>query len=131
MGCDIHAYLESKPKGNEKWLNSEKIHLARDYGAFTLLAGVRNYQDVPYPYEPKDLPKDLADFTASEYKIWDGDAHTESWLNLAELKEVFEQYDETFGKVYGMGDDYLSLIPKMEQLEADGYDCRLVFWFDN
>lgn len=129
MGCDIHAYLESKPKGNKKWQRSEHIDLPRHYAAFAFLADVRNYESVPYPFEEKGLPDDLAEFTASEWDIWDCDAHSMSYLNLEELREVFKRYSEYYKKE--ICDSYSSLIPKMEQLEADGNDCRLVFWFDN
>lgn len=129
MGCDIHAYLEAKPKGNKDYTLSEEQDLARDYGIFGFLAHVRC--NVPEPYEPKGLPNGMADFTKREYEIWEGDAHSMSYLYLDELRDAFQRHSKHFKERDKLGDDYLSLIPKMEHYEADGYDCRLVFWFDN
>lgn len=110
MGCDIHMYTEVKRSIREKevWVNVDDFRINpyydgkdnserqfehqdlygdRNYGLFTLLAGVRDYSEKTIPVsDPKGLPENMSDITREESERWDGDGHTHSWLTLAELK---------------------------------------------
>jgi hypothetical protein len=114
MGCDIHMYAELKRNVNEKevWVNVDDfrinpywdgsdsesqfehkdLHGDRNYGLFSLLAGVRDYSEKTKPVsDPKGLPEDISDFTKRAADRWESDAHTHSWLLLSELKEFQEK----------------------------------------
>ncbi|MDE6536082.1 MAG: hypothetical protein K2K82_08770 [Muribaculaceae bacterium] len=139
MGCDIHNYLE-KRKGNEAWSNDKdgNIPLCRHYDFFTLLAGVRMYDDFKGQYlEPKGFPNDACDEVKSHYYIdadfeeVDWDWHTPSWVTTQELEWVAEQHDKQYPHIGVNGCDFHELLQTMKKYEADGYECRLVFWFDN
>lgn len=110
MSCDIHMYTEIKRtiRDKEVWVNVDDFRINpyydgvdssetqfvhqdlygdRNYGLFTLLAGVRDYSEKTVPVsDPKGLPEDMSDFTAEAADRWDSDGHTHSWLTLAEIK---------------------------------------------
>lgn len=60
MGCDIHAYIEYRPKGENRWSDfGGRINPGRNYLMFEAMAGVRGEESkaiVP----PRGQPKDLA-----------------------------------------------------------------------
>ena len=44
MGCDIHAFIEHRKKGDVWWsLSDGEIEFHRYYGMFATMAGVRKY----------------------------------------------------------------------------------------
>ena len=64
MGCDIHCYIETQryPHSKEPWwpFNYYGLNPGRDYKMFTLLAGVRGYDDLEPVYAQRGLPNDLS-----------------------------------------------------------------------
>ena len=64
--------------------------------------------------------------------VSDPDWHTPSWCTTAEMEEcinrVFRNED---GEFYGDCSEWLALLGAMKGYEADGGECRAVFWFDN
>jgi hypothetical protein len=111
MGCDIHTYVEVKKNG--QWVSAdtwetetyddrevmhvpygESIYSGRNYDLFAILADVRNGVGfagcdtgegfVPIS-SPKGLPEDVTDEVKSVSEAWAGDAHSHSWVTLAEL----------------------------------------------
>lgn len=152
MGCDIHSYAEKRVNG--KW---ESVAVSpfdwRSYGMYGFLADVRNYSAVPPIAQPRGLPEELSFDTQKEYEHWDGDAHTASWLSLAELlafdydhpmedRRVTRQVGPNAwngGCTADLGEGtmttYREFLGKMffadlERLKAAGAE-RIVFWFDN
>lgn len=105
MGCDIHLYVERKVgeiwEACDKWqLDNlenttvdypDRFYTGRNYELFAILAGVRNRYDVYPIVEPRGIPGDVSSNIAQEYESWGFDAHTPSWLTLAE----FFAYDWT------------------------------------
>jgi hypothetical protein len=116
MGCDIHGMIERAQRGEypdgEKWIDwraAGEVDIGRNYEMFAALAGVRNSLNLIPVSEPKGLPgwdgvepsgrwhnwgfrKDEPNvFFQAYYEHWHGDAHSASWLTLAELKA----YDTT------------------------------------
>lgn len=136
MGCDIHLYTEVKTTvdGKKKWNNCDdwrlnkyfgsdenesqynihSIYRHRDYELFTILAGVRQYNDKNIPIsKPRGLPHDVSDVVKAESDRWDSDGHSHSYLSYAEL----EEYAKETGQV-----TYSGLItPEAKKaLEKDG-----------
>lgn len=112
MGCDIHGWLEVKDNG--KWVAiSELEDRERDYGRFAKLAGVRGEGE----REPLGIPPDISDTARFHINKWGIDGHSHSYLKTDEVVEIFE---ESFYKVFGFDEECV-----------EGYETRLVFWFDN
>jgi hypothetical protein len=148
MGCDIHAYAEVRtPHG---WGASDlDVFDGRNYGIFGFFADVRNYSHSPVIAEPRGLPDDVSSAIRKEGD-WT-DAHSHSWLTLAEL--LAYDYDQTFwdrrierdGNGAALAEEgegeHLPLreflgtwyFTELDRLAALGApeDVRIVFWFDN
>lgn len=157
MGCDIHSYPERKVDGQwmacegtfgtEKYPDVEPFAW-RDYSVFAFLAGVRNYSDVIPITEPRGLLDDVSQYVANEYETWGCDAHTPSWLSVAELNAF--DYDKSMEdrRVIRNGDGGCTADPgdgksmtyreflgpfffsDLAELNRIGAE-RVVFWFDN
>lgn len=116
MGCDIHAIVERKQVHKDRdgrvyryeWLNAGDPDLNRNYELFAALADVRNSYGITPVAEPRGLPSFAGTYEDGElkftdyddapcdiyqryYREWYGDAHSSSWLSLAEMKA----YDAT------------------------------------
>ena len=85
MGCDIHAYAERKTISGYEYMPEITPFDWRSYSLFGFLAGVRNYSAVPVIAEPRGFPDDVSADVREKYEQWDMDAHTPSWLSMAEL----------------------------------------------
>jgi hypothetical protein len=121
MGCDIHLCIEH---GNDPdWRSfAVGIHLLRLYSIFGRLAGVRS--DEPPLIAPRGFPIDAAPQTKAEFAgLSEFDAHTPSWLTLAEWKAAMRD---------GEGEPGYQVVSEiMEDIERRGKKARVVFWFDN
>lgn len=59
MGCDIHCYIEYRPKNAETWRDfGGRINPGRNYWMFGTMAGVRR-DDLPF-IKPRGWPEDCA-----------------------------------------------------------------------
>ena len=137
MGCDIHAHFEIKVDG--EWLHYSQANFNRNYRLFEKMAGVRGeVRNAIVP--PKGLPKDISKVTALEVEDWGPDAHTFSWLNADEIKEIYEfhqkQYEDgwristdQWHYLYCNGWEYFKEFRGEYQKWVE--DIRLIFWFDN
>lgn len=150
MGCDIHAWGERQLSTSEwEWVEVLPPPFDwRSYALFGFLAGVRNYSAVTPIAPPRGLPEALSGPARGSSEDWDSDAHTHSYLTLAEL-EAFN-YDQpmedrrvtinnnggctaepgggeqtTYRKFLGPG-----YFDELARLKAAGVE-RVVFWFDN
>jgi hypothetical protein len=85
MGCDIHAYSETKTKYGW-WELHGKPNDDRNYNFFGIIAGVR--RDDNTIFEPRGIPKGLSSDVEALYEHWKPDAHSESYLTLADLKSI-------------------------------------------
>lgn len=174
MGCDIHSYAEVRDENGRWYPAPERIPLDdwarkyygrdfgrspfdwRSYGLYGFLANVRNYSAVTPISEPRGMPKDASGLVDDEYEQWGYDAHSASWLTLAELLAV--DYDASFedrrvtrqvgpnhwdggvtadpgeGEVKTLreflGDLYFRDLRILKSL-GDPERVRVVFWFDN
>lgn len=160
MGCDIHIWAERKTangfetvKGVEFSEGASAPFYWRAYGMYGFLADVRNYSDVPPIAECRGFPDDASGIVSGNYRDWDLDAHSPSWLSVAELA-AFDYdrpiEDRRVGRqlapnLYSgactaepgegrmttyrefLGDAYFEDLEKLKSCGA----TRVVFWFDN
>lgn len=98
MGCDIHSYAERKVGDKYEIITGETFCDGREpfswraYGVFGFLANVRNYSDVTPIAERRGWPADASEGANEVYEEWAGDAHSASWLAVAELASF--DYDQ-------------------------------------
>ena len=141
MGCDIHAYIEcdAGQYRDGTWSVDQvaEVNIPRDYILFALMANVRYHPEwmagVGPVSQPRGLPERLSYTTLYEYKEWEGDAHSESWLGISKLEEVLERYEQIAAPVpKGACHVLKAIIAMMDALAGDEPErVRLVFWFDN
>lgn len=124
MGCDIHAYGEIKI--NNMWHFVSEIEIFRNYSLFALLANVRNYDDIKAISDPKGLPVDTSEVVKYYYSLWDGDAHSESYLTEKEYLHFKEKINNAF-KEYGHINNFDSFFSE----DFLKHEKRVIFWFDN
>ena len=102
MGCDIHGMLEVADyswefarDGNKQygWHSLGEFEpCGRNYQVFGVIGNVRNYADIPFIAEQRlcNLPEDSYDMMSVQFeawiKDWEGDAHSASYVTLAEMK---------------------------------------------
>ena len=132
--CHIHTYAERKnPAGQWELIAEAEPFAAQSYALFGWLADVRNYAAVPCITRCRDVPSDVSAGVRDEYREWDKDLHSASWLSLAELQSF--DYDKPLKcaaselRTYRefLGARFFEDLCMLEQLRAE----RIVFWFDN
>lgn len=89
MGCDIHAYLESRENSSCPWTYTKKLDIWRDYTLFGVLANVRTRDDIVPISDPKGMPTGVSKEVIDEYEQWDSDGHSHSYIT----KDEFLNYD--------------------------------------
>jgi hypothetical protein len=57
--------------------------------------------------------------------VTDPDAHSESWLTHDEVECALQEYKGPSEP------EYTAMLAALRSFEAQGYDSRIVFWFDN
>lgn len=143
MGCDIHMYVEYKPRASHDsdWRNGDyfllddplsftsKInHVAlygeRNYPLFAILADVRNYNYLDPIDIPRGLPSDVTDYVKHEYDAWGIDAHSCSYFTL---KELIEHHDEECPRD-PFGRDILE--PLLKELMRRADELHLIWDFE-
>lgn len=154
MGCDIHSHAERK-SANGKWEKVPDLQpfSSRDYGTFGFLAGVRNYSDLTPLAEQRGIPEDASPEVSEDYEGWGSDAHSASWLSVAELSafdydaqcedrrvtrqiapnlfsggcicEPGEGKQQTYREFLGKW--FFEDLQKLQDAGAE----RVIFWFDN
>ena len=150
MGCDIHLHVEIKVKGNNEWQHYNQPHCDRYYPLFAKMANVRNYEQygpIEPISQPKGFPEDASLTTKFCYDYQYGDAHSASWLNLDEIKELSKWFNKELKKSddyhgfesnnrfgYLFGNPFEGFNPPVKPSAGypeDLQDVRFVFWFDN
>lgn len=147
MGCNVHIHAEAKINGT--WHHYGSYYPGQTYGAFALLAGVRQGKDPVVPIsEPRGLPEDATTMTLFCHSNMAVDAHTESWLGLEELDRLHDYLTDDKNRWYDMDNWLAGSLPtdgdrSSVYLFRNGWDLRdselpkgveavrLVFWFDN
>lgn len=136
MGCDIHLHVEVKVKG--KWEHYSHPRIQRSYEVFGIMAGVRDDSVTPIS-EPKGLPEDLSLVTKIDYQYDEPDAHSESWLDRNEIRQLIERTNhkgafpgdfEHSQLGYANGNSFWSIGTENSGHPDEYEDVRFVFWFD-
>lgn len=153
MGCDIHMQVEYRTKvnGTMQWCDGNlyevnKFHYSypdepkykrinlinerRHYNLFGLLAGVRNYGIKPIA-PPRGFPKDASKSIAEVYDSWGSDAHSASWLTLAELMNAARSHPDLLDDLVAELQEYFNRIFPNPAPLITANELRIVFWFDN
>lgn len=144
MGCDIHAVIEMKHK-ELGWLHYAPMYeLDRDYHLFALLGMTFRNPEVKPMYELRGVPDAVTLASRLHLEKWEGDAHSKSWLSIAEFNEVM---NEVYGRLWAsgvhgefrrqapwfFGNSLNNLVNHPECLSNQDWleDIRIIFWFDN
>lgn len=142
-----------------KWKSfGGRINPGRHYEIFAKLVGVRNYKEITPLSNPRGVPDDAGWhskndsllyisstnpsgegncspenaskwITEGSSKCVDGnwvtnpDWHSGSWCDSKEIESVLK--DEKYAE------QYFAVLAAMKSFEQQGYESRLVFWFDN
>ncbi len=61
------------------------------------------------------------------------DWHSHTWLSADEYRDIVRGYHEQVkgADTYNKESEYKAILAAMESLQADGYEVRVVLWFDN
>lgn len=153
MGCDIHQYAEVLVNG--EWIAEQaasytaeeedegdevpRVYLSmndsgdrsRNYFLFGLLSeGVRYH--CPWAFLQKGAPEVMSPQVAAILKQWEGDAHSENYLDF---KELGEKLAELLIRPEPEAKEYLECLTEwvnsMGPTTGAPEDRRVVFWFDN
>lgn len=144
MGCDIHLHTEVKIDG--QWHHYSAPNCPRHYALFALMCGVRGGSDVKPVAPIRGLPEDMSLITKLSAERWDGDGHSHTWMNAAELSELDKRW-QVFVKEnnfdlweYDLENEYFGYLEFGSWAGFADYpnerpkcieDVRFVFWFDN
>jgi len=123
MGCDLHGTIETRDKRGglykcECILNRPN----RNYRIFSVMADVRNSFYIRPISKPRGLPKDITRKTFLTHFRFGLDAHSESYLSYQEMKSIITRSCDPC---------YKAILAYMGVFEKDGYETRIVFWFDS
>ena len=146
MECDIHMQVEYRTKidGTMQWCDGNlyevnkyyeflRVYLInerRNYRLFGLLAGVRD-TDIKPIASPRGFPDDASKSITEEYNSWGSDAHTASWLTLAELMNAARSHPNLLDDLVAELHTYFHRVfPNPAPLITQN-ELRIVFWFDN
>lgn len=126
MGCDIHGWVEWRRDKRDWWWGTIKIDMwiERSYQSFGRVFGVRRGSpEVAMAYN-RGLPDKYSEEVKTDYKEWEADAHSASYISLQELKKIdLSELNEDWEKLL----EAMELISKLKETK----EVRLVVWFDN
>ena len=141
MGCDIHIVAERRKKSCDPWIgvwSSDLTPVAmgaqfrrplcaqRDYEFFTEIAGVRGTSGTTI--YPRNLPEDVSDLAWQQYMTAPTDHHSVSHVSVDEFCDAwFRAHPESTS---GVRKEYAPY-DLLGISGDDGFEYRLVFWFDN
>ncbi|MGT2638070.1 hypothetical protein ACVRWL_09940 [Streptococcus ratti] len=77
----------------------EEYYVGRNYTVFSVLANVRNYDNIPFIQENRGLPKDITQEVRKEANEWN-DGHSFGWVTLEELSDYFYKYQDSKAEVF-------------------------------
>lgn len=125
MGCDIHAFVEYRTRTPSAdrlggWHGfGEQLWLGRHYGIFCRLAGVRCREESTV--EQRGVPEDADDLVRWGQEKDPG--HSASWVTADEWEAAIHGWEEIA--------DYRAVLAALRAFEQEGYETRVVFWFDS
>lgn len=132
MGADIHGLLQARYAGSKHWFNECEIEDGRNYVLFSVLANVRNYNDLIPIAAPRGLPEDSGFSAETEQigSVWMGD-HSYTWFTLDELSE-WDGWDQKIGdeSVREYVQTFLLWL-EYAKSKTRGMEARIVIGFDS
>lgn len=123
MGCDIHLFIEYRKSDGPFVVFGSEFVLFRDYEMFKgLCDGFRGNNGI---YPGRGLPTNVSYIVDYAYleNITSIAAHNPSWVSYDEYKAFLE--------AKGPPLDYVAVFEAMDVFQRNGYETRIVFWFDN
>lgn len=146
MGTNIHLHQEVKING--KWHHYGIPNVGRNYRLFARMANVRNKDEDIVPIAmPRGLPRDATELTIYDYKLWDNDGYSHSFLTAKEIKELKDRHEDDRNKQDGCKElaslwfeNYFGYLFENRWTDFIEYpegrpkgleDIRFIFWFDN
>lgn len=147
---DPHPWPWVEGGATAPFLRTE-IYKGRYYFLFALLANVRNYDNLTPMSEPRGIPEDACRCTKEAYELWKDEAHSASYVTLAELIRFADYYPGSKKDAAGVREvlEESLINPLKERADCLGQisshlweysmlealkraeDIRIVFWFDN
>jgi hypothetical protein len=115
-----------------RWISFVEVEIARNYKLFSLLADVRNINNIEPISPPRGVPDDASFFYIDRVESWSDDGHSHSYYLLSELLNIdWDSYKATYPDIYL--DSFLNEIELLQKLPIfdDPDNFRLVFFFDN
>lgn len=143
MGCDIYMHTEQFHEG--RWIHvGPGPYDDREYDLFWLLGGIQRRRSDVQPIGPhRGIPEDASPEVRADHDSWSADAHSASWLSLAELQRFIDARPEQREESGFWTDaDALRRCALHEDCRAHAElattclngrleHVRIVFWFDN
>lgn len=102
MGCDIHLYIEyRKPFDSTGYRNNWKsfggrINPGRNYIIFSLLAGIRNYNELPILVPPRGMPEDAGYYADNENRMYISEDSQENSVTMERAQTWVDQGSSKF-----------------------------------
>lgn len=99
------------------------------------VAAVVKYPD--WQYSEEDAERFVEEGDSEYYDVnglkyvSDPDWHTPSWCTTSEMEDCINRIFKDENGHIGDYSEWLALLGAMKGYEADGSECRAVFWFDN
>lgn len=128
MGCDIHMHTE-------RFVDGHWDHIGRgpqddrNYALFWVLGEVRYGSPNPPIGSYRGIPDDASSEVKEDADSWDSDAHSASWLSVAEMQRWIDIHPDQ--REHDGGHFWDVELPKLATIDPNTAHVRIVFWFDN
>lgn len=156
MGVDMHFFVESDRHGS--WDAEAEFFL---YGSPELMSLISPYGirgGDTSGYSSSGFPKDVSRKVVDKWGTWDIDkagypsnwgtieplkdsylgkvypyfgTFGEGWMTTYEFEQILGLYEESYSDGEGIPVMYFCVYEYMKSVEAKGFSCRAVFFFDN
>lgn len=128
MGCDIHIFIETRLNKKELWSSfGGELTINRNYTLFCILNKDMGRVEVENGFIGKGIPDYLGYEAQSE--ISDADNHSHSWLRTEDLDIALQIY---YGRLdHWKAIELEAILAMLQSFEKNGWESRIVFWFDN
>lgn len=129
MGCDITMHIEYRPNKNVEYCHFAKIPINRDYLLFCSFGYYAN-DKLLGPVKIKGFPACAISKKTFESLNEKEDALFPSWMNLDELNKCINHYNENIESIYSIDIEIIIVRDIMKSFNENGWDSRIIFWFD-
>lgn len=130
MGCDITMHIEYRKMKGSEWRHFSNIGIWRNYYLFSALG----YSRIPYEIGPVPIKSALTGAVSMETLLSfesNEQNHDPSWLTLDELNECLEFYNKLHNPLQVIDVEINVVRDIMKSFHENGWESRIIFWFDN